>query len=129
MTKESSIVLENVSLDFPVNRNNHSFIKEIFTRRKKGIKKSKFYRAVDSVNLEIKKGEVFGIVGPNGAGKSTLLRIMAGIYAPDNGTVTVRGEYRYLRDWVQGFNVILQVGKISNSVEVYMEFQKKNSMT
>ena len=103
MTKDSSIVLENVSLDFPVNRNNHSFIKEIFTRRKKGIKKSKFYRAVDGVNLEIKKGEVFGIVGPNGAGKSTLLRIMAGIYAPDNGTVTVRGRVSLLAGLGAGF--------------------------
>ena len=90
-------------MDFPVNRNNHSFIKEIFTRRKKGIKKSKFYRAVDSVNLEIKKGEVFGIVGPNGAGKSTLLRIMAGIYDPDNGTVTVNGRVSLLAGLGAGF--------------------------
>ena len=103
MIEDSSIILENVSLDFPVNRNNHSFIKEIFTGRKKELKRAKFYTAVDSVNIEIKKGEVFGIVGPNGAGKSTLLRIMAGIYAPDNGTVTVKGKVTLLAGLGAGF--------------------------
>jgi ABC-type polysaccharide/polyol phosphate transport system ATPase subunit len=56
--------------------------------------------AVDGVSLEVAPGEVVGIVGRNGSGKSTLLRLAAGIYEPDAGEVSVRGEILY----VNGFN-------------------------
>ncbi len=48
--------------------------------------------AVNAVDLELKEGEVFGLIGTNGAGKSTLLRMIAGIYRPDFGVLTVDGE-------------------------------------
>ncbi|HPI90369.1 MAG TPA: ABC transporter ATP-binding protein [Spirochaetota bacterium] len=48
--------------------------------------------AVDSLECEIMKGEIFGIVGPDGAGKSTLLRMMAVILVPDQGQIFVEGE-------------------------------------
>jgi ABC-type polysaccharide/polyol phosphate transport system ATPase subunit len=66
-------------------------------------RKDKYYRAVNQVNLEIKQGEVFGIIGPNGAGKSTLLRMMAGIYAPDKGSLKVRGRVSLLAGLGAGF--------------------------
>ncbi|MFQ5800257.1 MAG: ABC transporter ATP-binding protein [Candidatus Hydrothermarchaeales archaeon] len=47
--------------------------------------------AVDHVNLEVKKGEIFGIAGPNGAGKTTLVRILCTALKPDSGTVHVNG--------------------------------------
>ena len=49
-------------------------------------------KAVNSVSLEIKKGEVVGLVGENGAGKSTLLKILAGMVQPDAGTIEINGE-------------------------------------
>ena len=48
-----------------------------------------------NLNLEIKDGEVFGLVGINGAGKSTLLRLMSGIYKADNGSILIDGEEVY----------------------------------
>lgn len=48
--------------------------------------------AVDHVNLEIEKGEVFSILGPSGCGKTTTLRIIAGLVNPDAGRVYVRSE-------------------------------------
>lgn len=48
-------------------------------------------RAVDGVSLEIKKGEIYGLVGANGAGKTTLLRLICGFLKQDEGTIT-RGE-------------------------------------
>ncbi|RFB12019.1 ABC transporter ATP-binding protein [Bacillus sp. HNG] len=48
-------------------------------------------KAVDSITLQVKKGEVLGIIGANGAGKSTTLEIMMGIRKPDSGTVKVLG--------------------------------------
>ncbi len=49
-------------------------------------------RSLDAVSATIKQGSIFGLIGSNGAGKSTLLRVMAGIYAPDEGLVTYDGE-------------------------------------
>jgi len=48
-------------------------------------------KAVDGITLQVKKGEVLGIIGANGAGKSTTLEIMMGIRRPDVGTVKVLG--------------------------------------
>jgi ABC-2 type transport system ATP-binding protein len=47
--------------------------------------------AVDGLNLEVKKGEVFGFLGPNGAGKTTTVRMLAALIAPTEGTATVAG--------------------------------------
>jgi ATP-binding cassette subfamily B protein len=47
--------------------------------------------AIDAITLSIKPGEAVAIVGENGAGKSSLMRIMAGLYRPDCGSVTVGG--------------------------------------
>jgi ABC-type polysaccharide/polyol phosphate transport system ATPase subunit len=58
-------------------------------------KKHDFYRdfvAVRNVSLQVKKGEVVGIVGPNGAGKSTLLKMMAGLLPIDEGEIVVNGR-------------------------------------
>ena len=47
--------------------------------------------AVDTINLEIKSGEVFGFLGPNGAGKTTTIKMLAGLLKPSSGTVTIDG--------------------------------------
>ncbi|MES0051775.1 ABC transporter ATP-binding protein [Mesorhizobium sp. M0053] len=48
-------------------------------------------RALDGVSLEISAGDRIGLVGHNGSGKSTMLRVLAGLYHPTGGTVTVSG--------------------------------------
>jgi ABC-type sugar transport system ATPase subunit len=49
-------------------------------------------RALDDVSFDIQPGEIHALVGKNGAGKSTLMSILTGLYAPDSGTITVRGQ-------------------------------------
>ena len=52
-------------------------------------------KALDCVNLTIRQGEVHGLIGENGAGKSTIIKVLAGVYAPDEGTISFMGqEYR-----------------------------------
>jgi ABC-2 type transport system ATP-binding protein len=47
--------------------------------------------AVDSLTLEIARGEVFGMLGPNGSGKTTTIRMLCGLLAPTSGEITVAG--------------------------------------
>ena len=49
-------------------------------------------KSVDSLNLDIKNGEIFGFLGPNGAGKTTTIRMITGILDPDEGDILVDGH-------------------------------------
>lgn len=59
---------------------------------------------LQDISFEIKKGEFFGIVGRNGSGKSTLLKMLAGIYTPDKGSITVNGKLTPFIELGVGFN-------------------------
>src|SRR6266550_7058515 len=48
--------------------------------------------AVDNLNLEVHRGEIFGFLGPNGAGKTTTIRMALGLIAPTSGSVEVLGQ-------------------------------------
>ncbi len=50
------------------------------------------FEALKGIDLEIRRGEIFGLLGPNGAGKTTLINIVCGIVTPSAGTVTVDGH-------------------------------------
>jgi len=50
------------------------------------------FRALKSINLEIRRGEIFALLGPNGAGKTTLINIVCGIVTPSEGKVEVGGH-------------------------------------
>ena len=102
---DSPISLSNVALDYPRVRKGVGFLREIITGRfNKQPSKKKWFRALDGINLDVNKGEVVGIIGPNGSGKSTLLRVIAGIYAPDEGSIEVEGRITLLAGVGTGFN-------------------------
>ncbi|UCH95627.1 MAG: ABC transporter ATP-binding protein [Candidatus Aminicenantes bacterium] len=48
--------------------------------------------ALRGINLQLKKGEIYGLLGPNGAGKTTTLKILAGLISPDSGDIFVNGD-------------------------------------
>ncbi len=50
------------------------------------------FRALEPVDLDIERGEIFALLGPNGAGKTTLISIVCGIVTPSSGTITVDGH-------------------------------------
>lgn len=62
------------------------------------------FRAMDNLNLEIKKGEVLGILGKNGAGKSTLLKMITGVVSQTSGTLEVNGKISSLLELGAAFN-------------------------
>lgn len=47
--------------------------------------------AVDDVNLDVRRGEIFGVLGPNGSGKTTTIRMLCGLLAPTSGSIDVAG--------------------------------------
>jgi len=49
-------------------------------------------KAVDDVNLKIKKNQIYGLIGPNGAGKTTVFNMLTGVYHPTTGTFSLCGE-------------------------------------
>lgn len=65
-------------------------IKQNFLQRKK--REEERFEAVRQVSFSVEKGSILGIVGKNGSGKSTLLRAIAGIFAPDSGTIDLKGN-------------------------------------
>ena len=98
---EVAISLKNVSKCYkryahPVDR-----LKELLLPGK--VRAEEFW-ALRDINLEIPKGETFGIIGRNGSGKSTLLQIIAGTLQPTSGEVHVNGRVSALLELGSGFN-------------------------
>jgi ABC-2 type transport system ATP-binding protein len=75
--------------------------------------------AVDHVTLEVKRGEIYGLLGPNGTGKSTLIRLFSTLLAPDEGKVRVFGYDVVERE--------AEVKRLINRVSVEASFFKKLS--
>ena len=76
------------------------------------------FLAVDHINFEAKKGEVFGFLGPNGAGKTTTIRKLTGISKPTEGTETIMG-YDIQRQPIEAkeqMGIVPDVSNIYNEV-------------
>ena len=65
---------------------------------------SRDFYALNDIDLDIKKGEILGIIGKNGAGKSTLLKIITGVLTPSQGEINVDGKIASLLELGAGFN-------------------------
>jgi len=65
------------------------------------------FRAMNNLNLSIKKGEILGILGKNGAGKSTLLKMITGVVCQTSGSIKVNGKISSLLELGTAFNMEL----------------------
>ena len=82
--------LEDITLEYPVPRQ----------YRKENVQPS----GVRNISLDVKQGQVLGIIGRNGSGKSTLLKMMAGVFPPDSGIISSRGSVSLLAGVGVGFH-------------------------
>jgi ABC-type polysaccharide/polyol phosphate transport system ATPase subunit len=87
-----AIRLENVTQRFRVIHERPDTVRELFSRFSKKRTSYHDFEAVSGVSFDVRKGEIVGLIGRNGSGKSTLLKIVAGVYRPTSGTVTVNGS-------------------------------------
>jgi ABC-2 type transport system ATP-binding protein len=90
-----AIKVDDISKDFRLPHEKVDSVKNMFVNSLRYIKKQRTYEmqhALKGISFEVNHGEFFGIVGRNGSGKSTLLKMMAGIYQPNHGKITVNGK-------------------------------------
>jgi len=70
--------------------------------------------AVNHINFEVRKGEIFGFLGPNGAGKTTTIRILTGVIKPDGGSATIMG-YNIFKETLKAKQIISVVPEMANA--------------
>lgn len=104
---ENIIEIKDVEMHFNMSKEKIDNLKEYFIKLAKRQLMYEDFTALDKVSVDIKKGEVFGIVGHNGSGKSTLLKTISGILKPTVGTVKVHGSIAPLIELGAGFDLDL----------------------
>lgn len=80
--------------------------------------------AVDSLDLRVPRGQIYGLVGPDGAGKTTTIRILCGIYAPTSGEATVAG----LNVITQSEEVKARIGYMSQKFTLYGDLSVRENL-
>jgi ABC-2 type transport system ATP-binding protein len=79
-------------------------------------------KALDNLNLDIKRGELLGIIGPNGAGKTTAIRITSCILKPDSGNILVDGMSIHQEQ----INIKSMIGYLPEEPNLYERFKAKD---
>jgi ABC-type polysaccharide/polyol phosphate transport system ATPase subunit len=100
--KPGEIVVENLGRRFRVYQHRNVTLKEAIIRRKQ-LRPTEIW-AVRGIDLAIEPGEAVAFIGRNGSGKTTLLRLIAGIFAPTEGTLQVGGKIGSLLELGAGFH-------------------------
>ena len=100
-----AVKVEHVSMEFKITKDKIDTLKEYVIRTIKRNKKDKEkIRILNDISFDVYKGDKLGILGFNGAGKSTLLKILAGIYEPTYGKITINGKVAPLLELSAGFD-------------------------
>jgi ABC-type polysaccharide/polyol phosphate transport system ATPase subunit len=106
------VILEDVTVDFPIYGAQKSFRTELLDLaaggliRREGKRRSRVtVRAIDGISLRIEHGDRLALIGHNGAGKSTLLRVLAGVFEPTGGRVTIEGRLSPLFNLSPGLDI------------------------
>lgn len=108
MTREpqpdSAIFLNNISVRYRIPTEAIHTFKEYMIKLLKREIDHKSFSALKEINLDIKRGEIFGIIGRNGAGKSTLMKVISKVLIPTDGRVWVKGHVSPLLQLGAGFH-------------------------
>lgn len=103
-TAETVIRLENVTVRYRLPEERIGTFKEYIIRVLQKRVKYNSFLALNDVNIDIRKGEIFGVIGRNGAGKSTLLKVISRVLVPTQGRVWIKGWVSPLLELGAGFH-------------------------
>jgi len=102
------IKLSDVGVEFPIhNAHSRSLQLQVFGKLGGKLAQHKqaiFVQALQGVNLSFEDGDRVGVIGHNGAGKTTLLRVLAGVYEPTYGTMSIEGRLSSFTDITLGMD-------------------------
>ena len=108
----TSMVLENVRVDFPIYGTQRNLRTALFERATGGLiqregkrQERVVVKALVDISLKLEEGDRLALIGHNGSGKSTLLKVMAGIYEPIAGRILVDGRVTPLFDMMPGLDM------------------------
>jgi ABC-type polysaccharide/polyol phosphate transport system ATPase subunit len=101
---ETVIRLEKVSVRYHLPEERIGTFKEYMIRLLQKRVRYNSFLALNGVDIEVKKGEIFGVVGRNGAGKSTLLKVISRVLVPTEGRVWIKGRVSPLLELGAGFH-------------------------
>jgi ABC-2 type transport system ATP-binding protein len=104
---KTMVNVDGVSMVFNMAAESLNSLKEYAIALARKELRFKEFRALDNISLEVKQGDVFGILGTNGSGKSTLLKIIAGVLEPSEGSCSVNGSIAPLIELGAGFDMDL----------------------
>ena len=100
----NAIEVKHLSKSFQLPTERSWGLKQAIFNKIKGVSGFREQKVLTDLNFTVKRGEFLGIVGRNGSGKSTLLKILAGIYYPERGEITVNGTLVPFIELGNGFN-------------------------
>lgn len=86
------------------------------------VKKFGDLTAVDDLNLEIPKGEIFGFIGPNGSGKTTTIKMLCGLLRPSSGESYVLGKK------IPNTSIFPRIGYMPQETALYMDLTVKQTI-
>lgn len=100
-----AVSVKHLSKSFRLPHEQANGIKQLLVTLTRGRRKGyETQHVLNGLSFDIAKGEFFGIVGRNGSGKSTLLKLLAQIYVPDHGSITINGSLTPFIELGVGFN-------------------------
>ncbi len=101
MNEENAIEIKDLVKEYKMYARKQDRLIEILFPK---VNRHEAFRAVNGLNLNVKKGEILGILGKNGAGKSTLLKMITGVVVPTSGEIHVKGKISSLLELGAAFN-------------------------
>ncbi|RZM17917.1 MAG: ABC transporter ATP-binding protein [Pedobacter sp.] len=116
MDSDTVILCKDVTVEFTYSNFEYSTLKELVFQRLQGKRHVTKLQALNSIDLEVKKGESVAFIGHNGSGKSTMLKVLAGIIVPRKGSeLLIRGRVAPMIELGTGFD-----GELSGMENIYL---------
>jgi ABC-type polysaccharide/polyol phosphate transport system ATPase subunit len=116
VTIRPAVQARQVTVEYRLVHERSVTLKEAAIRLLKGRRMEvEHFRALDSIDLEVPKGQTLGLIGSNGSGKTTTLRLLAGVLRPTSGTLHVEGRVSTLIELGAGFDP-----ELSGAENVYL---------